>query len=75
MVKNRSNKSFAKRDEPDSVAMEAARELSPEFLTRSIAIMERLPEEEQVQAIENLLEEMNFRINEIYQRKKQERSN
>ena len=72
---NKENEASAQSSELNPLAMEAARELSPEFLHRSVAIMEGLSEEEQEQATELLIKEMNIRVNEIYQRKKQGNSN
>jgi len=59
----------------DELALESAREISGEAFNRLGDIMDaQLTKEEEEQEIEKLLEEINIRGNEIYQRKKQERS-
>ena len=53
-----------------AVAMESARELSPEMLSRSAEILNRsLTEAQREEAMGVLLEEFNQRINEDYRRR------
>ena len=56
----------------DDLAIEAAVELSPEMLVRAAEItVTALTKEEQEQGIDNLVKEMNVRVNKLYQQKKQ----
>jgi hypothetical protein len=57
------------------LALEAAREVSTEeaFIRFEEIINGSLTEEEQEQKIEEVLEELTIQVNEIYQRKKQEK--
>jgi len=75
MTEENKTEPSVKADNIDRLALETAREVSPELLDRVGEIMsEDLTEPEKEQKINDLLKEVNLRANEIYNRKKQQGS-